>query len=98
MRFVKIVTAAVTVLLSPAAHAATVAALTDDATLAMIDTDSLKVTRSVTVTGAGGKLVGIDVRPADGALYGLVADGTVVTIDWTTGAATRKSKLEKMPA
>jgi len=98
MRFLKLLAAAAGVALVPAAaQAGTVAALTGEATLAIIDTDTLKVTRSVTVTGAGGPLLGIDVRPADGALYGLVADGTVVTIDWTTGAATRKSKLEKMP-
>ena len=28
-----------------------------------------------------GPLLGIDVRPADGMLYGVVADGTIVTID-----------------
>lgn len=99
MPFSKILAAAAAVVLLPAAaHAATVAALTGDGTLAIVDTTAMKVTRSVTVTGAGGALVGIDVRPADGALYGLLADGTVVTIDWNTGAATRKSKLEKMPA
>lgn len=99
MRFVQFLAATVAAGLMPAAaHAATVAALTGDSTLAIVDTDTMKVARNVTVTGAGGPLVGIDVRPADGALYGLVADGTVVTIDWTTGAATRKAKLEKMPA
>ncbi|TWT14925.1 DUF4394 domain-containing protein [Reyranella sp. CPCC 100927] len=99
MRFVKFLAAAVGIGLLPGAgQAATVAALTGDATLAIVDTEALKVTRTVTVTGAGGPLVGIDVRPADGALYGLLADGTVVTIDWTTGATARKAKLEKMPA
>jgi hypothetical protein len=99
MRFMKLLAVATGAALLPAvaAQAGTVAALTGDATLAIIDTDTLKVTRAVTVMGAGGPLLGIDVRPADGALYGLVADGSVVTIDWTSGVATRKSKLEKMP-
>ena len=42
-----------------------------------------------------GALVGIDVRPADGMLYGLVEDGTVVTIAMD-GKATQKSKLDTM--
>jgi hypothetical protein len=99
MRFLGLLAVgAAAAMLPVTAHAATLAALTGDSTLAIVDTATLKVTRTVTVTGAGGALVGIDVRPADGALYGLLADGTVVTIDVTSGAATRKSKLEKMPA
>lgn len=99
MQILKLLAASTAIALpAAAAQAGTVAALTGEATLAIIDTDSWKVTRTVTVTGAGGKLLGIDVRPADGALYGLTADGTVVTIDWTNGTATVKSKLEKMPA
>jgi hypothetical protein len=47
------------------------------------------------VTGISGALVGIDVRPADGMLYGLTSDGTVYTIA-TDGKATMKSKLEMM--
>jgi hypothetical protein len=99
MRILRLVAAsAAAVLLPVSAHAATMAALTSDSTLAIVDIDTLKVARTVTVTGVSGPLVGIDVRPADGALYGLLADGTVVTIDVTSGAAVRKAKLEKMPA
>lgn len=99
MRILKLLAVgAAATLLPVAAQAATMAALTGDGTLAIIDTDTLKVARTVTVTGASGPLVGIDVRPADGALYGLLADGTVLTIDVGTGATARKSKLEKMPA
>ena len=79
-----------------AAQAETVAALVGDKTLAIVDTGAKKVVRTVKVTGVDGKLAGIDVRPADGMLYGVAVDGTVVTIDPMTGKATMKSKLETM--
>lgn len=80
-----------------AAQAQSVAALVGDSTLAIVDVAAKKVERTVQVQGLTGPLVGIDVRPADGMLYGLAADGTVVTIDPATGKATQKSKLETMP-
>lgn len=82
---------------SVAANAAQVAALVGNDTIAMVDTAQKKATGSVKVTGISGALVGIDVRPADGMLYGLVDDGTVVTIA-KDGKATMKSKLETMVA
>lgn len=78
---------------SVAANAAQVAALIGNDTIATVDTAQKKATGSVKVTGISGALVGIDVRPADGLLYGLVDDGTVVTIA-KDGKATVKSKLE----
>ena len=84
-------------LTSVAANAAQVAALIGDDTIAMVDTAQKKATGSVKVTGISGALVGIDVRPADGMLYGLVDDGTVVTIAMD-GKATMKSKLDTMLA
>ncbi|QUS41206.1 DUF4394 domain-containing protein [Tardiphaga alba] len=82
---------------SAAANAAQVAALVGGDTIAMVDTAQKKATGSVKVTGISGALVGIDVRPADGMLYGLVDDGTVVTIA-KDGKATVKSKLDTMLA
>ena len=82
---------------SAAANAAQVAALIGGDTIATVDTAQKKATGSVKVTGISGALVGIDVRPADGLLYGLVDDGTVVTIA-ADGKATMKSKLETMLA
>ena len=79
-----------------AAQARTVAALVGDDTLAMVDAAAKKVTKTVKVTGAPGRIVGIDVRPADGMLYALAADGTVLTVDTASGKATMKSKLETM--
>lgn len=80
-----------------AAQAAQVAALIGGDTIAVVDTAQKKATKSMKVTGIDGKLVGIDVRPADNKLYGLVEDGTVVTIAMD-GKATKTSKLEKMVA
>lgn len=82
---------------SAAASAAQVAALVGNDTIAWIDTAQNKATGTTTVTGISGALVGIDVRPADGMLYGVVDDGTVITIG-RDGKATMKSKLETMVA
>ena len=98
MNFRSIFAASAALLLSSAAaNAAQVAALIGGATIAMVDTAQKKVTGSVKVTGISGALVGIDVRPADGMLYGLVDDGTIVTIAMD-GKATMKSKLDTMLA
>ena len=77
------------------AQAAQVAALTGDDTIVIVDTSLKKAIKGMKITGLNGGLVGIDVRPSDGMLYGLVADGTLYTIA-TDGKATLKSKLETM--
>jgi DNA-binding beta-propeller fold protein YncE len=87
-----------TTLLAGAAQAQTVAALVGDDTLALVDVMAKKADKSMKVSGLSGRLLGIDVRPADGMLYGLVSDGTIVTIDTATGKATQKSKLDAMLA
>ncbi|OEO30619.1 hypothetical protein VW23_020320 [Devosia insulae DS-56] len=84
--------------LPSAALAAPAVALVGDKTLVSFDTETGAAGASVDVTGVD-SLLGIDVRPADNALYGVAADGSVVTIDLATGAATVKSSLsEKLPA
>lgn len=70
-----------------------IAALSGDRTLLTIDTSSRKVTRRVTVQGVS-RLLSIDLRPADGQLYGLDADGSVVVINPTNGRTTAKSQLQ----
>jgi DNA-binding beta-propeller fold protein YncE len=82
--------------LAGTAQAQTVAALIGDDTLAIVDAGARKVQRTVKITGASGKIVGIDVRPADGMLYAVAEDGTVMTVDAQSGRATTKSKLETM--
>jgi hypothetical protein len=69
--------------------------LVDGKSIVTIDPATRKVASKVDVKGAGA-LVGIDVRPADGMLYGVTGDGNIVTIDTKTGQATTKSKLSDM--
>lgn len=83
-------------LLAGTASAQPVAALVGTDTLAIVDASARKVSKTVKIAGLPGPLVGIDVRPADGMLYGLVADGTIVTIDAMAAKAMVKVKLESM--
>lgn len=83
-------------LLAGTASAQPVAALVGADTLAIVDASARKVTKTVKIAGLPGPLVGIDVRPADGMLYGLVADGTIVTIDAMAAKAMVKAKLDTM--
>jgi opacity protein-like surface antigen len=83
--------------LSAASQAATVAALKDGKTLVWIDTDMKKVVGSADLAD-GASIVGMDVRPADGKLYGVTAEGVIVTIEAKTGKWEKKSQLsEKLP-
>lgn len=83
---------------SAASQAATLAALQDGKSIVWIDTDQKKVIGSVKLDG-GASVVGIDVRPADGRLYGVTPDGAIVMIDVKTGKWEKKSQLsEKLPA
>jgi 3D (Asp-Asp-Asp) domain-containing protein len=68
--------------------------LVDGKSIVTIDPASRKVATKVEVKGAG-PLTGIDVRPADGMLYGVAADGTIFTIDIKSGQATMKSKMSE---
>jgi hypothetical protein len=79
-------------------NAATLAGLQDGTTIVWIDTDAKKVTGSVKLDG-GASLVGIDVRPSDGKLYGVTPSGDIVIVDAKTGKWTAKAKLsEALPA
>ena len=99
MRFTALAASLVASTLSiGAAHAQSVAALVGDDAIAIVDVAGRKVERSMKVSGLSGALVGIDVRPADGMLYGVSTDGAVVTIDPASGKATMKSKLDAMLA
>ena len=57
------------IITASAASAAEVAALTGDNTIAIVDTSQKKVVKTWNITGIAGKVLGIDVRPADGMLY-----------------------------
>ncbi len=82
-------------LFAGAAQSAEIGVLMADGSMVVVDTTAKKVSRTMKVTGITAPLVGIDVRPADGMLYGLTADGTLYTIGMD-GRATMKSKLETM--
>jgi hypothetical protein len=77
-----------------AAQAGTLVGLTADGKLVKIDTGTMMASPPMAVSGAG-KVVGIDVRPADGKLWGLTETGQLVTIDPATGTATPGSMLSE---
>lgn len=91
--FIALAAAASALAISAAARAETVAALVDGKTLAWIDTGKKAVVGSAEIKGA--RLAGIDVRPADGKLYGVTTAGEIVLVDPKSGATTMKSKISE---
>jgi hypothetical protein len=70
--------------------------LTDDArivTFKISTPNTLDTNVAVTGLASGERLLGVDVRPKDGLLYGVSSTGRIVTIDPATGAATVKATL-----
>jgi hypothetical protein len=97
MTFRTVLAASAALLMSAAAApAAQVAALNGDNAVSIVDTAAKRVVKTWKIQGIPGKVVGIDVRPADQMLYALAADGGVYTVDPATGRATMKSKLSTM--
>jgi hypothetical protein len=76
------------------AQAGSIIGLVEGKWIATIDPATRKVKAKGDIKGAP-KLIGIDVRPADGMLYGVTPDGQIVTIDVKTLQATPKSKLSE---
>ena len=75
------------------AQSATLIGLTADNALVRIDSETRRASAPVRVTGADGRLLGIDQRPQDGRLYGVTDRGQIVAIDAASGAATQVSRL-----
>lgn len=97
LRIVAIVTAGLWTATAATAPA-TLAALQDGTTIVRIDVAQKKVVGSVALAD-GASLVGFDVRPADGRLYGVTPQGAIVTIDANDGRWTKVSQLsETLPA
>lgn len=73
----------------------TLVALVGDKRLVTINANRARAVSSVLVKGAGGavvgRLIGIDVRPADGNLYGVDTAGVVYVINPDNGIATVRS-------
>ena len=74
------------------AKAATLVGLTADNKLVKIDTATMAASAPMAISSAD-QVVGIDVRPADGKLYGLTAAGQLVVIDHMSGKATAGAAL-----
>lgn len=85
---------AATVMATAARADGMIVGLVDGKSIVTIDPASRKVTKTVSIKGTGA-VVGIDVRPNDGILYGAASDGSIVTLDVRTGQATVKSKLSE---
>jgi hypothetical protein len=78
-----------------AAEAASLVALTADNRLVRFDTETRRAMPPVAIRGADGTPLGVDVRPADGRLYGVTSAGQIVTIEPASGAATQVSRLSE---
>ncbi len=67
--------------------------LTEDNMLVRIDEHARRAAAPVRITGADGRVLGIDQRPQDGKLYGVTERGQIVTLDPASGRATEVSRL-----
>src|SRR5262245_50355810 len=77
------------------AQAASIIGLVEGKTIVTIDSKSHRVTQTANIKGVA-SLLAIDVRPADGMIYGVASDGAIVTIDAKTGQTMIKSRLSEM--
>ncbi|HTV17037.1 MAG TPA: DUF4394 domain-containing protein [Polyangiaceae bacterium] len=75
-------------------------AATSEGRLVYFERASGEINRGQRITGLGSgeRVLGIDFRPADGALYAVTSDGNVYVIDTASGEATLKSELSADPA
>jgi len=80
---------------SAAVAAAPVVGLVDGTWLVTFDSEARNVTAAVEISGVE-RVIGIDLRPSDGKLYGVTPDGWVVTLDPASGAATPVVQLKTM--
>jgi hypothetical protein len=75
------------------AGAVTMAGLTADNKLVWIDTDKKTASAPKPITGTDQRIVGIDVRPANGKLYAVSAGGQIFTLAPDTGVLTPVSQI-----
>jgi uncharacterized protein DUF4394 len=73
--------------------APTLIALTESGALLVFPADHPEAATRVSVHGAAGALVGIDLRPADQRIYGLTTTNEIYTIDAKSGEAVLISSL-----
>jgi hypothetical protein len=77
------------------AGAVTMAGLTADNKLVWIDTDKKTASVPKPITGSDQRIVGIDVRPANGKLYAVGAGGQIFTLAPDTGVLTPVSQISE---
>jgi len=75
------------------AGATTLIGLTAENSLVRIDGETRRAAAPIRITGAEGRVIGIDQRPQDGRLYGVTDRSQIVAIDPATGRATQVSRL-----
>jgi len=83
----------VAMLAAAPAEAATLVGLTAENQLVRIDSETRRASPGVRITGADGRVIAIDQRPANGMLYGVTERGQIVTIDAASGRSTQVSRL-----
>jgi hypothetical protein len=76
------------------ASAETAVGLTGDNMLIRFDTESRAAMQGTRITGVEGRVIGIDVRPADRQLYAITDTNMIYRIAPMTGAATMVSRLQ----
>jgi uncharacterized protein DUF4394 len=90
---VRVLAVLVLSLLARIAAATMLVALGEDGTLAVFPSDRPADVRVVRVSGVSGRLVGIDVRPADGRVYGLAGTSDLYRLEVERGTATLVASL-----
>jgi hypothetical protein len=94
-RLARAAAAAAITLASAGAHAVTLVGLTSASELARIDTADIAGATTTPISGlaSGDRLVGIDLRPGDGRIYGVSLMNRLYTVDAMTGMATQVAML-----
>jgi len=75
------------------AQAAMLIGLTADNHIVRMDSETRRAMPAMRISGADGRIIGIDQRPSNGMLYGVTERGQIVTIDPASGRATQVSRL-----
>jgi hypothetical protein len=88
-------TSAALTFVAASAQAITLVGLTSSNELARIDTADIAGATTMAITGlaAGDRLVGIDLRPKDGRIYGISVSNKIYTLNEMSGAATQVAML-----
>jgi hypothetical protein len=76
-------------------QAGSIIGLVDGKSIVTIDPSTRKVTGVAVIKGTDTAILGIDVRPGDGMVYGIASNGMIYTIDPKSGQSTKKSKLSE---